>query len=495
MRPTNNRYRGVNVCCLCACVVLWWCNLASSQAAEKSVPDAPKPATAEKKNFFARWAEFYRQDWSGSATSSASSSPAPARRGAPSPLDSPPFPNADWSYGGSPVIGEPDTNSYPLMTAINGATSRTKVYGWVDPSLNFSTSTNRNEPEANDVYSNRFELNQLVLYAERLPDSVQQDHVDWGYHLTALFGTDYRFTTAKGYGSGQWVNDHHQYGFDPTLEYVDIYFPHVGQGMNLRFGRFISVPGIEAQLAPNNYIFSHSLLYAIDPFTDTGLMATVKLNDHWLVQLGITDGHDVALWTPDAKPSGTACFNYTTTSVNDNFYVCANGINDGKYAYNNLQQYDATWYHKFSKTWHMATETWYMYERDVPALGGPIQPEAWSQSGVLSARRTAVHRSRICGGQFLAEGTGHARLPVVSQRLSRRQERAADRLRDAIHREHNYVVSLDRHDDSDPSGVAVRAGLGHEGLRLWPAAESADRGQRSDFSFLNCAFSGGVVGK
>jgi hypothetical protein len=104
-------------------------------------------------------------------------------------------------------------------------------------------------------------------------------------------------------------------------------------------------------------------------------MATVKLNDQWLVQLGITGGHDVALWTSDAKPSGTACLSYTTKSVNDNFYTCANGINNGKYAYNNLQQYDATWYHKFSKTVHMATETWYMYERDVPALGGNIQPE------------------------------------------------------------------------------------------------------------------------
>jgi hypothetical protein len=131
------------------------------------------------------------------------SSPAPARRGAPSPLDSPPFPNSDWSYGGSPVIGEPDTNSYPLMTAINQARSRTKLYGWIDPTLNFSTSAHSNAPEANDVYSNRFELNQLVLYAERLPDSVQRDHIDWGYHLTALYGTDYRFTTGKGYLSGQ----------------------------------------------------------------------------------------------------------------------------------------------------------------------------------------------------------------------------------------------------------------------------------------------------
>src|SRR5579863_6599508 len=269
MRPESNSRCG-QCFSLCVCMMLLWCDLSSAQQVDKPV-DAPKASPAEAKGFFSRWAEFYRQDWSGTAASS----PAPARRGAPSPLDSPPFPNSDWSYGGSPVIGEPDTNSYPLMTAINQARSRTKIYGWIDPTLNFSTSTHSNAPEANDNYSNRFELNQLVVYAERLPDSVQRDHVDWGYHLTALYGTDYRFTIAKGYLSSQLLNDHRQYGFDPTLEYVDVYFPKVAQGMNVRLGRFISVPGIEAQLAPNNYIFSHSLLYAIDPFTDTGLIATL----------------------------------------------------------------------------------------------------------------------------------------------------------------------------------------------------------------------------
>jgi hypothetical protein len=372
------------------CVVLFlWITFLSGavsqaqHAIEQTDPPAypPERATAENKSFFRRWAEFYRHDWSGITDSS----PAPVRRGLPSPLDSPPFPNADWSYGGSPVIGEPDTNSYPLMTAINQARSRTKLYGWIDPTLNFSTSSASNAPEANDVYSNRFEMNQLVLYMERLPDSVQRNHVDWGYHLTALYGTDYRFTTAKGYLSGPWVNDHRQYGFDPTLEYVDIYFPNAGQGMNVRIGRFISIPGIEAQLAPNNYIFSHSLLYAIDPFTDTGLMTTIKLNDQWLIQLGVTGGHDVALWTPDAKPSATTCLSYTTASVHDNFYACANGINNGEYAYNNLQQYDATWYHKFSKTVHMATETWYMYELDVPAVGGNVQPEKGANAAFCRA--------------------------------------------------------------------------------------------------------------
>src|SRR5271170_7798769 len=380
MRPNENS-RLCQTFLLFTGVIFLSCSLSRAQQPDKNpstLPDAPKPSTPgpepEPKTFFARWADFYRQDWSPPA-STATSAPAPARRGLPSPLDSPPFPNSDWSYGGSPVIGEPDTNSYPLMTAVNGARSRTKLYGWIEPTLNFSTSTNSNAPEANDVYSNRFELNQLVLYAERLPDSVQQDNVDWGYHLTALYGTDYRYTTGKGYCSTHLLSDHRQYGFDPTLEYVDLYIPQVAQGLNLRLGRFISVPGIEAQLAPNNYIFSHSLLYAIDPFTDTGLIATVKLNDQWLLQLGMTGSHDVALWTPDAKPSGTAGVSYTKKTVNDNVYACANGINDGKYAYNNMKQYDATWYHKFSKSWHMASESWYMYERDVPAIGGSIKPE------------------------------------------------------------------------------------------------------------------------
>jgi hypothetical protein len=340
------------------------------------LPESPAPQQPPAKTFFGRLAEFYREDWHGTAPQG----PAPPRRGLPSPLDSPPFPNSDWSYGGSPTIGEADTNSYPLMTAWNGARSRTKVYGWVEPTVNGSTSSHSNSPVANDLYSNRLEVDQIVLYVERLPDSVQRDHVDWGYHLTGLYGTDYRYTTDIGYLSFQLIKDKHQYGFDPSLEYVDIYFPHVAEGMNLRVGRYISIPGIEAQLAPNNYMFSHSLLYSIDPFTDTGVLATMQLSSQWLLQTGITAGHDVAPWTSDAKPSATVCVSYSTATVDDNFYLCANGINNGKYAYNNLQQYDATWYHKFSKTWHMATEVYSMSQRDVPSIYGPgvdrqIKPE------------------------------------------------------------------------------------------------------------------------
>jgi len=340
---------------------------------QSSLPDSPGQTDAQKaearrqalpRGFFGRWGEFYREDWKGTAPQS----PAAPRRGLPSPLDSPPFPNADWSYGGSPVIGEADTNSYPLMTAWNGAKSRTKVYGWVEPTFNLSTSSESNSPESNDAYPNTVQLQQAVIYVERLPDSVQREHVDVGFHLTALYGTDYRYTTNVGYFSGQYLDHGYRYGFDPSLEYMDVYVPKVAKGMNVRVGRFISIPGIEAQLTPNNYIFSHSLLYSVDPFTDTGVLATVQVNDRWIVQTGVTASHDVAPWSGYAHPAADFCVSYSTKSAGENFYVCANGINDGIYSFDNLQQFDGVWYHKIGKSWHIASEGYVMYQRDVPSV-------------------------------------------------------------------------------------------------------------------------------
>jgi hypothetical protein len=341
-------------------------SLFSTTSAASTAEDAAPPAPAtfpdlQDGDFAQRLARFYKHDWNGTLPST----PAPQRRALEAPLDSAPFPSSDWGYGGSPAIGVPDANVYPLMTALKLQDHRTKVYGWVAPSFNYSTSANSNYPLSYDIYPNSVVLNQAVIYIERLPNTVQNKHFDFGFHVTGFYGNDYRFTTAKGYFSQQLLQKNRRYGFDPVLEYVDLYFP-VKDGLNIRMGRFLSVPGIEAQLAPNNYNMTHSLLYTIDPFTDTGIYGTLKLNKQWIVQLGMSAGHDVAPWTVDRTPSAIACLDYSTKSNHDNFYACANGINSGKYAYNNLQDYDGTWYHKFNAKWHMATEAWYMYERDVP---------------------------------------------------------------------------------------------------------------------------------
>ena len=142
------------------------------------------------------------------------------------------------------------------------------------------------------------------------------------------------------------------------------------------------------------------------------------------VQAGLIAGHDVALWTSDAKPSAVACVSYTTKSVNDNYYLCANGINNGRYAYNNLQQYDATWYHKFSAKWHMASEAYAMYQRDVPSVypspGGLIAPEANTNGATCRRGAQTCFAPGVGSRQLPQPGAEYAQLHLVAERLSER---------------------------------------------------------------------------
>lgn len=366
-------------------------------------------AVANPGNFFARFARAYHDDWH--PDPNAPASPAPARRGYAAPLDSTPFPGSDYSVGGTPVLGAPDTQTYPLMQAINGNRGRIKVYGWLNGGFNVSTSNKgdgANAPAAYYYSPNRVTADQQVVYVERLPNTVQTDHVDYGFRVSALYGQDYRYTTSKGVLSDQLLVHNRQNGFDPVMYYFDLYIPQVAKGMNIRIGRYISLPDIEAQLAPNNYTYSHSLLYTIDPYTQTGIVASIKLSDHWLVQAGISGGNDVALWTPDAQPTGTACVDYTWHKGGDALYTCANSFNKGKYAYNNVQGYYETWYHRFNARWHTDTETWYMYERAVPNIAGnlapgqtPIAPEQGANGAFCSYGHTTCFAPEVAVVNYL----------------------------------------------------------------------------------------------
>jgi hypothetical protein len=344
-------------------------------------PSSGTPAPAHN-NFFKRLGKAYVDDWTGVESAAG---PAPAFRGYPAPVTNPPYPFTVWPYGGSPVIGQPDTNVPPLMQALYGGSpgksaweqSRVKIYGWVNYGANVSTSSQKNGlyanlPAAYAEIPNTFMLDQATLYVERVPDTVQKDHFDWGFRLTNLYGLDYRFTTAKGYFSSQLLDHNRKYGYDPVMFYVDLYTPHVADGMNIRIGRYISLPDIEAQLAPNNYTYSHSLTYTYDCYTQTGINATIKLNNHWMVQGGVSPGCEAAPWIADAKLTGNVCVGFSWRNGSDNIYACDNAINDGKYAYNNVQAAYTTWYHKFNDNWHTATEAWYQWENQVPNVNNPL---------------------------------------------------------------------------------------------------------------------------
>src|SRR4030095_9563244 len=101
---------------------------------------------------------------------------------------------------------------------------------------------------------------------------------------------DSSFMSSRGFVSDQLLKDNNYYGFDMPMFYFDLYLPQIFQGMNIRIGRIISEPDIEAQLAPNNLMSSHSLVYGFDNYTQTGIFTTTKINDQWTIQLGLSNG-------------------------------------------------------------------------------------------------------------------------------------------------------------------------------------------------------------
>jgi hypothetical protein len=334
----------------------------------------------------------------------------PQRRIPPAPFDSPPFPSGDWQIGGTPIIGDAGVvGPWPLMEAIysgpNGEAwkkSRIQIYGWEAFSWNVSTSTNTSRgPNANfplvyDLRPNRFEQNQFVLYIERVPDEFQTDHIDWGFRVSAVYGLDYRFMISRGLFSHQLLKENNYYGFDIPMVYFDLYIPRIFQGMNVRIGRIISEPDIEAQLAPNNLMSSHSLVYGFDNYTQTGIFTTTKINNQWTIQVGLSNGTDVALWQDDPgnQPTGTIMVQWIAPSQTDSIYLGDNAFNNGRFGYNNLQQVVGTWTHKFNDKIYTATEALYMYMFDakthptteVPFQSGsfPVKPGYAPEWGILN---------------------------------------------------------------------------------------------------------------
>jgi hypothetical protein len=357
---------------------------------------------------------------------------------APPPASTPPMPFTAWPIGGTEVIGYDNSYYGPLMEALwcgeNGKAwkdSRVTVYGWANAGFNRSTShtsyntsngTGSNFPAAYAYQSNTAQMDQVALYVERTPDVVQKDHFDWGFRLAGVWGTDTKYTFSRGLFSNQFSNGNgkvRKYGYDIPMAYVEGYFPGVADGMNIRVGRYISVPDIEAQLAPNNYTYTHSLLYTYDPFTQEGAIATIRLNKNWTVQAGVSLGNDVAGWYKRSVPgtyinaagnevanpnagqeygsqaSGTACVQWTSDSGNDAIYPCVNGINRGNYGWNNVQQTVATWYHKFNDRWHMSSEAYYMFQKNTPNMSNVDGPALWS---------SYFGQSNSVGGPFGASG-------------------------------------------------------------------------------------------
>ncbi len=313
--------------------------------------------------------------------------PEPPRRAMPSPWHSPPFPGSE--YQGYPLIGVPaDEDVYPFMQAVYGGPwgdaikeSRIKFDGWVTAFGNWGTARKSNVPDAYWVNPNEFGLDQIVFRLERLPDTVQTDHIDWGFRSIALYGEDYRYTTAGGYGSDQLLKHNLKMGWDPVEQYFDVYIPGFLGGTDIRVGRWIACPDIETQYAPDNYMGSHSILFTVDTYTQTGIMLSQKLNDQMMLQFVVNAGTDMAVWYKGSNLTGAVGFRWVSKDNNDAFYTWLNAINSAQFrhfeqygqplGHDNFNYLVTTWEHRFSEAVNTKTEAYYMWQYNAEVGGTP----------------------------------------------------------------------------------------------------------------------------
>jgi hypothetical protein len=385
------------------------------------VPDAPyKNYDCLDKylgdGFFERLVNYYRLEWGHEAAPSDPKAPPTRREGWPGqPQTTPPMPFTEWPYGGATSIGvtRPNAVDSPLMAAMSNtelgkwmSENHMQVYGWVNPGGNLSTSSvtpGGSFPAAYAFSPNTAQLDQVVVYWERVPDTVQTDHIDWGFRFSGIYGESYRYTTTYGIASYQLLGHNLFNGFDMPMMWGELYIPYVAEGMLIRLGRFISIPDIEAQLAPNNYMYSHSLTYGYDNYTNHGLIATTALTKNWFLETGVVIGTDTAPWhwgqrvnnpfpnptypdntylkDPGAKPSATLAVRWQSDSGYDTIYLTADGLNNGVWGYNNLQWLGGTFYHKFNEQWHLSFETYTLSQRHVLNSLDPANAAVFANNG------------------------------------------------------------------------------------------------------------------
>jgi hypothetical protein len=366
-------------------------------------------------DLFTRFINYYRLEWGKDAPPSDPKAP-PARRDywPATPQTTPPYPFTEWPYGGSTTIGvtRPSSIDSPLMAAISDTSvgqamndNHIQIYGWGNVGGNLSNNSVRggNAPAAYLYNPNTVQLDQAVIYIERLPDTVQKDHVDWGFRIAPIYGENYRYTTAYGLWSDQLLNHNSNYGYDMPMAYGEVFIPQIAEGWLIRFGRYISIPDIEAQLAPNNYMYTHSMTYTFDNYTNTGLMNTFAVTKNLFFQAGVSIGTEAMPWhwgaqianpfpnplypnttmakDPGAVPSLATSVRYTTDSGNDTIYLVADGINGGQWGYNNLQWLGGTYYHKFNDLWHISVEVYNLHQNNVLNANNPAAVAAFAGGG------------------------------------------------------------------------------------------------------------------
>ncbi|HVX09622.1 MAG TPA: outer membrane beta-barrel protein [Pirellulales bacterium] len=163
------------------------------------------------------------------------------------------------------------------------------IAGWIAQSYTwnpYNPSDNRNGPVTWLDQANRYQLNELYLYAVK-PTDTKGEGWDFGFRADAFYGTSYRWDTEAGLEST--FNTGHTYGLALTQFYGEVAY----NDLKVKVGHFISPVGFYTVGTYNNFFNTIPYTYQYgEPFTHTGVLANYQVTEKVNLGAGLIHGWD-----------------------------------------------------------------------------------------------------------------------------------------------------------------------------------------------------------
>ncbi|MGL4941753.1 MAG: outer membrane beta-barrel protein [Thermoguttaceae bacterium] len=184
-----------------------------------------------------------------------------------------------------------------------------------------------------------FTMTQLWLTLEREADTSRG--FDWGFRTDFQYGTF--APTLQSYMSQTF-----DYGLLNCGDYGaainQLYFTLGYRDLTVSLGHFFTPVGWESVLGNENFFYTNSLIYRMEPTTHVGAKAEYALTDRLSVLAGITNGYDNGFEFRYGDVGFIAGFSYELSDRSSlNYYISDGRINNPTAAFGNYWSQSLVW--------------------------------------------------------------------------------------------------------------------------------------------------------
>ena len=185
-------------------------------------------------------------------------------------------------------IGEKPVATMELPSGLQGL----GLSGYADVSYLYNFNEQNNFGNSGRVFDT--EGNGFTIHAaEVVLEKALSDATPIGFRTDLFFGDDAEVFHATGLGggaTGTGIVDH----FDLQQAYITLRTP-VGEGLDVKVGKFVTLLGAEVIESPANWNFSRSYMFGYSiPFTHTGILASYPtFGDLGSTTFGVVNGWDI----------------------------------------------------------------------------------------------------------------------------------------------------------------------------------------------------------